>query len=75
MSLGRSQGFVCCFFSIPNVMNYKIEPKLTVKEDFIRAPHLDAHLGESLSTHRLFDLIKGSCFSIDFSIVLRLKSF
>lgn len=57
-------------------MNYKIQPKLIVKEDFIRAPHLgDAHLGESLSTHRLFDLIKGSCFSVDFCIILRLESF
>jgi len=37
-------------------MNYKIQSKLIVKEDFISVPHLgDAHLGESLSTHRLFD--------------------
>lgn len=64
MPLGRSQGVVCCFFSFPILMNYKTEPKLTVRRT-LSGPHtLEMLIGEDL--FQLFDLIKGSCFSIDF---------
>lgn len=64
MPLGRSQGVAGCFFSLPILMNYKTEPKLTGRRT-LSGPHtLEMLIGEDL--FQLFDLIKGSCFSIDF---------
>lgn len=64
MPLRRSQGVVCCFFSLPILMNYKIEPKLTVRRT-LSGPHTSEMLVRE-DVFQLFDLIKGSCFSIDF---------
>lgn len=62
--LAEVRGVVCCFFSLPILMNYKIDPKLTVRRT-LSGPHtLEMLIGEDL--FQLFDLIKGSCFSIDF---------
>lgn len=62
--LAEVKGLFVAFFSLPILMNYKIEPKLTVRRT-LSGPHTSEMLiGENL--FQLFDLIKGSCFSIDF---------